>query len=422
MYSIIKKSQFIKNITLLLSGNIFGQLIPIIASVILTRLYSPDDFAVLAYFLIITSIISVIAGGRYELAIMLPEDEKKAKTLYVISLIFNVSISGIVALVCYLFGSGFAALFNAEILIGYLYLIPFSIFFVGLYQSANNYANRLSKYKLMSSTVICRSVFTSGSNIALGFAGFTNIGLIIGTLVGQFIGALILSINIIKELISDFPSTSMIKSTIIEYKDFPLKNGISMFFNLLANQIPILLIGYFFQNNTIVGWYALVLRVLNLPLMTIGKSVSQVFYQETNQSEKNNQLNLFIKTSKGLFVLIIIPAIILLFAGPFLFKFIFGAEWEDAGIIAQIFILFYIVRFVFSSQSTLLISNKKLKTELLFNVVFFISQISCVILGYKMGNYFYSFIFMSVAGFIQFSILGLILYNSSKLINDKKNN
>ena len=124
MYSIIKKSQFIKNITLLLSGNIFGQLIPIIASVILTRLYSPDDFAVLAYFLIITSIISVIAGGRYELAIMLPEDEKKAKTLYVISLIFNVSISGIVALVCYLFGSGFAALFNAEILIGYLYLIP----------------------------------------------------------------------------------------------------------------------------------------------------------------------------------------------------------------------------------------------------------------------------------------------------------
>jgi len=422
MYSTIKKSRFIKNITLLLSGNIVGQLIPISASVFLTRLYSPEDFAVLAYFLIVTSVIGVIVGGRYELAIMLPEDDKKAKALYVLSLMFNVTLSIIVAFACYLYGAEFAALFNAGVLINYLYLIPISIFFVGLYQSANFYANRMSRYKLMSTTVISRSIFTSGSNIFFGFIGFTNVGLILGTLLGQIVGAFLLSINITKELFNDFPSIHLLKSTLIEYKDFPLKNGTSIFFNLLANQTPILLIGYFFQDNTIVGWYALVLRVLNLPLMTIGKSVSQVYYQETNQAEKNNQIDLFIKTTKGLFLLIVFPSLVLCFTGPFLFKFIFGAEWENAGILAQIFIVFYVVRFVFSSQSTLLISNRKLKTELLFNIIFFITQVACVILGYKMGNYYYSFIFMSVAGFLQFSVLGLLLYNSCKLINDKKIN
>ena len=101
-----------------------------------------------------------------------------------------------------------------------------------------------------------------------------------------------------------------------EYKDFPLKNGVSIFFNLLANQVPILLIGYLFQNNEIVGWYALVLRVLNLPLMTIGKSVSQVFYQQTNQIERSSHKVLFVKTSKALFAMILAPALVLLFAGP----------------------------------------------------------------------------------------------------------
>ena len=59
----LRNSQFVKNVALLLSGNVIGQLIPILASVLLTRLYSPNDFAVLAYFLTITGIVSVIASG-----------------------------------------------------------------------------------------------------------------------------------------------------------------------------------------------------------------------------------------------------------------------------------------------------------------------------------------------------------------------
>ena len=98
----IRNSQFVKNIALLLSGNIIGQLISILASILLTRLYSPNDFAVLAYFLTITGIISVIAGGRYELAIMLPKENVKANALYLISIIFTVTFTFLVTLLCFL--------------------------------------------------------------------------------------------------------------------------------------------------------------------------------------------------------------------------------------------------------------------------------------------------------------------------------
>ena len=101
----LRNSQFVKNVALLLSGNVLlDQLIPILASVLLTRLYSPNDFAVLAYFLTITGIISVIAGGRYEVAIMLPKENVKANALYVISIIFTSIFTLLITLFCFLFG------------------------------------------------------------------------------------------------------------------------------------------------------------------------------------------------------------------------------------------------------------------------------------------------------------------------------
>lgn len=420
MIKSVKDSKFISNVAMLLTGNIFGQLIPILSSIVLTRLYFPNDFAILAYFLTITGVLSVIVGGRYEIAIMLPKENIKANALFLLSILFNITITISVSILCFLFGEKFAQLFNASDLNKFIYLIPISIFFSGLYQSASFYSNRLSKYKLMSSTIITRSIFTSGSNILFGWLKVFPGGLIIGTLIGQFVAAIIMSVSSIKEVLKDLPSKREIKLVLYEYKDFPLKNGISIFFNLLANQVPILFIGFLFHNNEIIGWYALVIRVLNAPLMTIGKSVSQVFYQKTNQEKSETNKNIFIRTSKALFLIILLPTLIILLFGPILFKIVFGQIWEIAGYYAQIFILFYMIRFVFSSQSTLLISSGKLKTELIFNVSFFLLQIISVITGYLIGNHEYSFMLMSLTGTLQFIFLGKILLNSCILMDSEK--
>ena len=78
------------------------------------------------------------------------------------------------------------------------------------------------------------------------------------------------------------------------------------------------------------------------------------------------------------------------------------------------------IRFVFSSQSTLLISSGKLKTELIFNVSFFLLQIISVITGYLIGNHEYSFMLMSLTGTLQFIFLGKILLNSCILMDSEK--
>jgi O-antigen/teichoic acid export membrane protein len=97
-------SPFASDILKLVSGTAFAQIITILASPILTRLYSPEAFGFLAIFISITSIVGVIACMRYELAIMLPKSDEKAANLLALCLLSVVAISGLTVPALY-FGS-----------------------------------------------------------------------------------------------------------------------------------------------------------------------------------------------------------------------------------------------------------------------------------------------------------------------------
>ncbi len=62
----------------LASGTSVAQLLVIAASPILTRLYSPEDFGALAAFTAVSGILIIVAAGRYDMAIMLPDEDDEA--------------------------------------------------------------------------------------------------------------------------------------------------------------------------------------------------------------------------------------------------------------------------------------------------------------------------------------------------------
>ena len=74
-------SSFAANVLKLVTGTTFAQVIIVLASPLLTRLYGPEAFGFLALFTSITSIIGVIACMRYEMAIMLPKTDEEAANL-----------------------------------------------------------------------------------------------------------------------------------------------------------------------------------------------------------------------------------------------------------------------------------------------------------------------------------------------------
>ena len=76
-----RSSSFATDVLKLVTGTTFAQIIAVLASPLLTRLYGPEAFGFLALFTSITSIIGVIACMRYEMAIMLPKTDEEAANL-----------------------------------------------------------------------------------------------------------------------------------------------------------------------------------------------------------------------------------------------------------------------------------------------------------------------------------------------------
>ncbi|ENM3968826.1 oligosaccharide flippase family protein, partial [Vibrio cholerae] len=91
--NLMPKSKYARNILTLITGTTIAQAIPILIAPILTRIYTPEDFGVLALFVAITSIFGAISNGRYELAIMLPIEDDDAINVSAIGLLIATALS-----------------------------------------------------------------------------------------------------------------------------------------------------------------------------------------------------------------------------------------------------------------------------------------------------------------------------------------
>ena len=128
----IFKSEYSKNIFTLFGGASLAQAIPIAVSPILTRIYTPEEFGLLALFVALTSIPSIISSGRYEQAILLPKDEESAINIFALCLLL-ISLTSVISFVVILiFDDIIVDLLNKNEIKYWLYLLPLSIFLVGL--------------------------------------------------------------------------------------------------------------------------------------------------------------------------------------------------------------------------------------------------------------------------------------------------
>src|SRR5688500_14561464 len=100
---ILPKGEFSKNVLTLLMGTGIAQIIPIAMAPVISRIYSPEDVGVFTVFLSISTIFSVIATARYELAIILPKSDEDAFTIVFLSLAINLIISSLLFIIVLFF-------------------------------------------------------------------------------------------------------------------------------------------------------------------------------------------------------------------------------------------------------------------------------------------------------------------------------
>ena len=402
-------NDFNKNVLILSGGTVVAQTLTIFISPILTRLYSPEDFGTYAIFLSIVSIVSVISCGRYELAIMLPEKDEDAINVAALAFIINTTVSLLFFFLILIFKDPILNLLKADSLSFWIYLAPLTIFFIGLFYILNYTNNRFKLYKDISKATIMRSIVNASMQLLMGVlkTGFS--GLISGQIISQIVANTKLFYNIQnKGLLKDIKK-DIIKVLAKKYSDFPKYSVISALLDTASLQAPLLMISMLFASTTLVGYYSFANRMLQLPLVFIGSSVAQVFYQKFSQFQKDpyKQKELLFSTWKKLFLIGVIPFSVIFFFGEEIFSFIFSNNWSEAGKIASILSPFIFAMFISSPTSTAYIVFNMQKKILYLNIFLLVFILLSMYIGYIVGSIYVGIWFMVIT-----QIVWIVSYNT----------
>lgn len=333
----IKKSSFAKNVTIIAGGAASVQIIQMLLSPILTRLYSPEEFGVLTVYNSILAVLIVIGPLNYHKAIPIADDNKKATSVLALSLLILLCVTGLITIVILFGGYGILNLLNAEALFKYRYIIPIGFLFMGLYNVFIHWSYRGKKYKLITQTRLVQVIIGNGLKIGLGFLKIGSIGLISGNILNNSAGVLSLAKDYFKNNKLSF-NIDELKWVAKRYIKFPLYNTMGEFIYTIGNEIPVFYITSLYGSE-VIGYFGLAYTIIRIPVILIGNSIGQVFYSEMAHIGKGKPAEIKSKALKILLPLsslgLLLPAVIILF-GPALFSFVFGSEWYEAGIYAQI--------------------------------------------------------------------------------------
>lgn len=402
-------SPFLKSVITIFTGGAIAQVIPFMVEPILTRIYTPEEFALFAQFISFTTLFTIIATARYELAIMLPNSERKSINILALSLIISILIAFISLIIVLLFRFPIAHFLNNEKLTFFLWLTPITVLFAGLYQTFNYWSLRNKRFGLISISRIIQTTTNSSGNIIFGLLKWGSKGLIISFLIGQFTSFLSF---ISKFIQSDKRTTQLInKKEIMElassYSDFPKINSLHAFTDILQQSLVIFLLSYFFTSDD-VGYYSRTYRLLIAPVSLIGTSVGQVFFQRaSSEYAKGNNISQFVLKNLKMMLWVAVPFLIIISTmAPQIFGWFLGNGWEQAGFYAQYISLWLTMSILISPISTIPLIVGKQKQAFLLSLL----GNSLIVLSVWIGGYFFknikiSLLLISASMFIYFTFV-----------------
>lgn len=396
------KSEFIKNVSTLMTGSVISQLIPFFVAPIISRLYYPEDYALVAAYTSITVLLTIVATGMYSSALMIDKTDEEALNTGIAAFIVTTAITIISLIIFLIFTESIAKLTGNENITFWLYLIPLTVFFTGGYQTLNMWNNRKKRYKRLANNRIIQTVVTSGTTLLFGFLSYHSIGLLISMLLGQSFAFGLLLLQTMKNDNSLLQTASLtgIKNSFTIHKDFPIYNMPQGFLDGFRESSIVLLISNYF-GAAVLGSYSFAINIINKPFQFIGDSFRQVFFQQTSQIYDSGK-EIFGITRKTVFTLMlfsVIPLFIGIIFGKEIFGFLFGEKWEQAGIFAQILIVWIVFSFILSSISSIPLMLNELKKNFLYSILYnifppfvlficsnFIESFSVILLLFSLAN------------------------------------
>lgn len=401
---VLPKTKFMRGVSVLVSGTAGAQILMVLASPLLTRLYGPEAFGEFAVYVALLSVLTVIASFRYQLAIPVAEKEEDAIHLLVLCLYCAAFLAVVVGLALHFFGDRIAAILSVPFTTSVSVALVLGVFLTGVLQAINYWAIRERAYRKLARAKIEKALTTIAIQLGGHLAG--SISLLGGHIVGHAVSSLSLSRTTLREKRAIKIRFPKLKEQAWRYRQFPLYSTWGGLLNSAGTQLPSILFAALFS-PAVAGIYMLAQRVMASPAGMINQAVGQVFFGHAREAREAGEFDKYTGALHAHLSMIAAPATAAIFVlAPYLFGVIFGDEWRVAGDYAQCLSVMIYFQFVSSPLTNVFNILEQQKKTLVYNLLLVALRAVGILVGVWMGSEYIAvlmFSILSALGYLAFS-------------------
>ncbi len=399
-----RSSSFAKDTAVLTLGTAVAQLAAIAAMPVLSRLYTPADFGLLAVFLAVSSIVATAITLRYETSILLPKEEAESVSLLLLSLALAIFFGSILGITAWLLPEEMREILGLAPLGSWLPIAALAGTATAVVAVGTAWFNRQRAYIKIAQLRITQSGVSAIGGIALGIYGYTS-----GLLIAQISSMLLVSAVVLVSLRAMCTQSSKraMRNVAMKHSVAPKYLLSTSLLDVVTMQLPVLLITAWFSSEA-AGQFSMAWKILGLPMALIGGAVGQVFLQRFAQvwPDAGSARRLLFKTWKMLALVGVLPTILIMLFGEQLFSWILGGAWSGAGRIAAVIAPMLLAIFVSSPTSGIFLVLGLQKFSLFFGVAFLVYRTGCLYWGVVNNSVLYG-----LAAWVVCELITILIYN-----------
>jgi len=368
----------LKAVSVLLSGSAVSQLIFILVTPILTRLYNPEDFGAFALFMSAAGILSAAFCFRFEIAIFSSKSPVYSRNIVRAGIVLaTISLVGYLILFAMLNRVG---MMPSPFRHFWLY-VPIAAFLLALFLLFSNQLSLEKRYSRISLAKVARATGISG--LQLGFSLILPLGLVLGDLLGRLLA---LPVLMKKAWLRQGWQLRRLYLTIKRCKRFFIYSTPSALLNVGVTQSPAIFLGFMFSPEA-AGMYLVAQRLVAAPVTMLGQALSQALSSSIARhwaSEPTLCLSLFKRGVKSLVVIGGAALGGLALVAPSGAAFFLGSEWQDAGWYISALCWLYLGQLVSTSFINVLSIAEKQNKLLIWDLIRAVVVICCFVCVYWM--------------------------------------
>jgi O-antigen/teichoic acid export membrane protein len=374
------------------AGTVAGQAALFLASPLLTRLYTPDEFGAFSVMLGVATLLATLCALSYPVAIPLASSGGEAGELLWATVLSSIVIAPLGAIAARWFMTGRDGSLDTYTSVG---LVAATASILAVWTGTRALSSRENQFRSVSVSGIADSGVQASTQLGFGYFSIGSVGLSGGYLAGKLaaVGYLLWRAR---------PYLSAPQKPFRAARKWA-RYSLWVTPTTLLNQASVTAVAPFVASlygAGLAGQFSLATRMLAMPSALVGQAIATVLFPKIARMSREGQPTLqAVQSVTSALASVAWPTFaVTALLGPELFALVFGAEWREAGVAAAILSPWLALSLVSSPISSVATVNNRLGQLLSLGVLEASLRFGALALGASLGNWYLSVAAYSAAG------------------------